>query len=111
MGGGNGYSGGGSGMSVGCDGGYNGGDGESCNGEHGGYGTGEDVTSFKLENFVLTPGARGISSNNGGGGGGVLVNGDGPDHEDEHDATGYGAGGGWTRGGLQGVILIEIINN
>ena len=45
-------------MSFGCDGGYNGGDGESCHGEHGGYGTGEDVTSFKLENFVLTPGAR-----------------------------------------------------
>ena len=61
--------------------------------------------------FINRLGARGISYDAGGGGGGVLVNGDGPDHEDEHDATGYGAGGGWTRGGLQGVILIEIINN
>ena len=39
----------------------------------------------------------------------MLVNGDGPDREDENDATGYGARGGCTRGGLQGVILIEII--
>ena len=42
-----------------CDGGSNGGNGLSGDGHTGGHGTGEDVTLYKLDNFVLSPGAGG----------------------------------------------------
>jgi len=52
-----GYSGGGGrGIYSGCDGGTDGSDGEDCSYD-GGHGTGDDVTAYKMDNFVLTPGA------------------------------------------------------
>merc|ERR1712098_381288 len=77
-----GYSGGGAyntgAYTRGYDGGSDGGDAE-C----GGTGTGEDVTSFTLLNYQISPGSRGhfyssLGDNSGGGGGGVLVDGAGP---------------------------------
>ena len=101
-------------MSVGCDGGTNGGDGVAFGNRDGGHGTGEDILSYELDNFDLTPGAGGqpYESGNGyyhgGGGGGVLVNGEGPHRNSNGQGEGYG-GGGMVRGyGLRGVILVEI---
>ena len=84
----------------------------------GGYGTGEDVTWYKLDNFVLTPGAGGQASNSctgfrvhAGGGGGVIVNGNSPAHEFSI-GKGYGAGGGGCNApsGSTGAILVELLN-
>ena len=75
-----GFSGGGAwcGVSRGCHGGADGGDGEYGPYGPGGEGTGEDVSSYKFDNYVLTPGAGGEWFNDagfyaGGGGGGVMV--------------------------------------
>ena len=118
--GGDGYS-GGTGycnVATSCRGGSNGGDGD--NGEYGddgattgGHGTGEDITNYNLDNWVLTPGSGGDgtvpcgSAAYGGGGGGVLVNGEGP-HQEAQDGEGYGGGGGACS--QPGVILIEIVS-
>ena len=117
--GGDGYSGGGA---DGYSGGSNGGNGDDpWYRSDDGHGTGEDITTYRMDNFVLSPGAGGkvwYSGDHfkysdiyyGGGGGGVLVNGQGP-HRDSYDnqGEGYGGGGGGRyREGLPGVILIEI---
>ena len=72
------------------------------------------MTKYAFDNFVLTPGAGGISYSDAGryysgGGGGVLINGDGPDVEEEQ-GQGYGGGNGgpWSSGS-PGVIVIEIV--
>jgi len=122
-----GYSGGGGlghyGYDRGCDGGTDGGDGEDCDYGYGGRGTGDDVTAYNMDNFVLMPGAGGKYYYNftisnyryGGGGGGVLVNGDGPQRYSDIQGEGYGGGGGphkvsgvWHYDGLPGVILMEV---
>ena len=114
-----GYSGGGGSGSPGCDGGTDGHDGEDC-AYGGGRGSGDDVTTYKMDNFVLTPGAGGKyfydsidGYNYGGGGGGVMVNGQGPQRDSDNQGEGYGGGGGrhYSRGtydGLPGVILMEV---
>ena len=114
-----GYSGGGGGASPGCDGGTDGSDGDDCTYD-GGHGTGDDVTAYKMDNFVLTPGAGGkyyvdgYDYYYGGGGGGVLVNGEGPQRDSDNQGEGYGGGGAYVSGvggafdGLPGVILMEV---
>ena len=108
-----GYSGGGA---MYCDGGCGGGDGDSSGSYHGGHGTGEDIVTFVLDNFILSPGDGGEHySQWGGGGGGVLINGQGPDEgENTLVGSGYGGGGGYysssQRQGLEGVIVAEIMN-
>ena len=120
--GGHGYSGGGAygrDGGAGCDGGSDGGDGEDDQKNDGGRGTGEDISSYKMENFVLTPGAGGKyyydGSYYGGGGGGVMVNGQGPQRSSDNQGEGFGGGGGWRVNGhkginvgLHGVVLIEV---
>merc|ERR1719334_143838 len=114
--GGAGYSGGGG--NGACEGGSDGGAGECGNG---GSGTGEDVTSYILQNYQLSPGAGAQYHYSGGyywggGGGGVLVNGAGPGVEERNnkeraqwsDGQGYG-GGGTIYSGASGVIIVEII--
>jgi len=115
--GGDGYSGGG-GNYGGCNGGSAGGNGECANG---GSGTGEDITSYRLQNYQLSPGAGGqFYDYNGGGGGGVLVDGAGPGVEETRGGAqwshGQGYGGGGTYHGSSGdnyghggVIILEII--
>ena len=143
-----GYSGGGGGASGGVPGrgqtggsnGGNGQDGEESYDFHdfeGGHGTGEDIRQYRLDNFVLSPGAGGNGSwGGGGGGGGVLVNGEQPVRYRQYDkewkaewkkyhslyGKGYGGGYGCTDidveggyawpthsgGGRPGVILLEI---
>ena len=56
-GGSDGYSGGGGYGTEGCEGGTDGSDGEDGYYGDGGHGNGEDVTAYKMDNFVLTPGA------------------------------------------------------
>jgi len=77
----------------------------------GGEGTGEDIATFKLENFNITAGRGGCGT---GGGGGVLVDGNGPDQGIfGRTGQGYGGGGGGGSGydvGNQGVILLEMRN-
>ena len=115
--GGNGYSGGGGLCS--CNGGSGGGDG-ACEGEKylGGLGTGEHLSSFPMDSFILTPGFGGqyYSDGHGGGGGGVLINGAGPEEWDTTQGQGYGGGGckydsqgNKVNIGLRGVILIEMV--
>ena len=104
--GGAGYSGGGGGPGR-CNGGSDGGDGE-C---YGGSGTGEDITTYTLQNYQLSPGTGGQHYYDGifyggGGGGGVLVDGAGP--SDDRTGQGYG-GGGTLASGNSGVIILEII--
>ena len=119
--GGDGYS-GGSGDCDGvspCRGGSNGGDGDDGSNTEsaGGHGTHENVGDYKLDSWVLTPGAGGDgtlpcsdASYRGAGGGGVLVDGVGPNHYVQ-DGEGYGGGGGYCgNNGQQGVILIEVLN-
>ena len=114
--GGDGYCGGGASGLYG--GGSDGGDGM---GSASGHGTGEDITAFHFDNWVITPGAGGdyydggIRDEDGGGGGGVLVNGIGPDrnHQNNNNCQGQGYGGGGCVGGYQyvglpGVVLIEV---
>ena len=113
--GGDGYSGGGGWSIFGADGGSNGGDGEE-GAFGGGRGTGEDIKSFRMEHFVLSPGAGGKGALvKEGGGGGVLVNGEEPMRWKNGDGEwneyrtwvgrGYGGGGNPPR---PGVILLEI---
>ena len=92
-GGGNGYCGGGQ---QGNAGGTDGGNGVGGTSE--GQGTGEDVQSFKMDNFVLSPGAGGLPyrTSYGGGGGGVRVNGIGPGRNSETQGDGYGGVKGTT---------------
>ena len=88
----------------------------------GGHGNGDNVTAYKMNNFVLTPGAGGeyysYDDDNyfGGGGGGVLVNGEGPQKDYYAQGEGYGGGGcklltGGQDDGLPGVILMEVEEN
>ena len=105
------------------DGGSDGGDGEDV---VAGAGSGQDVTTFTFNTWVLTPGDAGqgykgnyntttCSSGStyfyerlwGGGGGGVLVDGEGPG-TDYREGKGYGGGRGASGNGGTGVILIEI---
>ena len=107
--GGDGWSGGGDGCCNRYKGGSNGEDGLGDG--HEGKGTGQKLTSFPMSNFFLSPGNGGIiektTSDEGGGGGGVLVDGLGPDRV-LGQGEGYG-GGGSSGDGLQGIILMEII--
>ena len=113
--GGSGYSGGGAECTEApyCYGGSNGGNGVDGTEGVGGHGTAEDVTSYKFEYFVLSPGAGGECSYDhfeGGGGGGVIINGQYPP-SNKYDGQGYGGGGGgiqYGTYGFQGVILLEI---
>merc|ERR1711976_23853 len=107
---GNGYCGGGWGVSAHCNGGSNGG-----NAEYGGHGTGEDITAYALESWIVTPGAGGNKYHDlfgyyGGGGGGVLVDGLAPDRT-RFQGEKYGGGGlgrsFYHNEGLSGVILLE----
>ena len=84
----------------------------------GGSGTGENIRSYALSHFTLSPGYYGepkISHGVGGGGGGVMVDGNGPSALTWH-GQGYGGGGGYDPGnsggystGLDGVILLEVV--
>ena len=121
--GGDGYSGGGGGSIEPCDGGTNGEDGE-CDG--GGYGTGEDISTYHFDNFKLSPGAGGCHYSGpgyywGGGGGGVLINNEGPGvgvgvnkaGVQWSDGEGYGGGGTYPSTadyyGEPGVVILEIV--
>lgn len=117
--GGNGYSGGGS-VSCECNGGSDGGDGGGDGDTHiGGKGTGEKLSSFPMDTFILSPGVGGqyYGSSFGGGGGGVLVNGAGPQEWNVHQGQGFGGGGchyssdskEYVEIGLRGVILLEMV--
>ena len=115
--GGDGYSGGSAGgYTGGFDGGYGGDDGDF----RGGSGTGEDITSYRLTHWALTPGAGGKvypeacsdDGGCGGGGGGVLVDGTGPSTNNSYTGQGFGGGGAGVTSigyecGLQGIILLE----
>ena len=116
--GGKGYSGGG-GWNCSCNGGSDGSDGagDEENNHFGGHGTGEKLSSFPLNSFILTPGVGGQHySGHGGGGGGVLVDGAGPSEWDNTQGEGYGGGGcrdnslgDYVSIGLRGVILMEMV--
>ena len=104
--GGPGYSGGG-GYDAG-DGGENGSDGEDGYG-HGGDGSGFDLTSVNMDNFILSPGKAGSGLTFwGGGGGGVIVNGEKPTGEHSFTGEGYGGGGCFVDKGLPGCVLINM---
>ena len=84
---GDGYSGGGAfgSHTAGHNGGADGGDGHTDGLYPSGRGSGQDVSSYVFDNFVLSPGMGGaywydilFDNYAGGGGGGVLVNGKGP---------------------------------
>ena len=107
----------GNGVIEGRDGGSDGGDGEDV---VAGAGSGQDVTTFTFNTWVLTPGDAGQGYNSqsgttyfytryyGGGGGGVLVDGEGPDGTTNYEGKGYGGGRGVNGNGGGGVILIEV---
>ena len=115
--GGDGFSGGGGNGAY--NGGSDGGDGAGDGDKYlGGQGTGEKLSSFAMDSFLLTPGVGGQyhSAGFGGGGGGVLVNGAGPAEWDNTQGQGYGGGGCAydSQGnlvfiGLRGVILLEMV--
>ena len=117
--GGDGFSGGGGWGSY--NGGSDGGDGAGDGDTHlGGQGTGEKLSSFAMDSFLLTPGVGGRYYTGiymaGGGGGGVLVNGAGPAEWDNTQGQGYGGGGcafdsqgNTVYIGLRGVILLEMV--
>ena len=117
--GGDGYSGGG--CRGHCYGGSNGSDGQGDDHGEGGSGSQVDLTSFPLDNFVLSPGPGGKwcewniwgspGGVKGGGGGGIIVNGE------VSGKQGYGGGGGGGEGiycggggANGGIILVEIIS-
>ena len=104
--GGTGYSGGG--YSDG-DGGENGGDGEGGSNGTGGRGSGFDLTTVQIKNFIISPGKAGTTSGtNGGGGGGVVVNEAKPSGGNSTDGEGYGGGGSNQGLGLPGCVLIDL---
>jgi len=111
--GGDGYSGGGAQW---MPGGSDGEDGSGYSDQFlGGTGSGIKVADFQFDNFILTAGSGGIGADmdiyGGGGGGGVLVNGNGPDRH-EYQGEGFGGGGAGyneTSGGLQGCVIMEIV--
>ena len=113
--GGNGYCGGGGSGSP-CGGGTNGTDGECSSG---GFGTGEDISTYFFDNFKLTPGKGGLAYEDnsyyrGGGGGGVLINEDGPGVRDngtsvQSKGEGFGGGGFNSVWGEPEVVIIEIV--
>ena len=81
--------------------------------------SGEDVTSFVFDNYILSPGVGGeyrqedpncwfLCIHNGGGGGGVLVNGEGP-QTTVNNGQGYG-GGGCQGPAQSGAVIIEIFS-
>ena len=113
---GDGYSGGGGSFGSSNAANHGGSDGEDGEGDSGGDGTGQELTSFKFDNFVLTPGAGGFF-NHGGGGGGVVINGGSPPRPHEGVGEGYGAGGEGqtdydsplTSNGISGAVIIEIV--
>ena len=130
--GGDGYSGGGAlSLQQGMNGGSDGGDGEGeemcidCGLTTEGHGSGVNVSSYHLNNFVLSPGVGGVWSEHpghyfhAGGGGGVLVDGEGPQRDNDNQGEGYGGGGSsrtdsnnaLRHEGLPGVILLEIVEN
>ena len=82
----------------------------------GGRGTGEDITSYTMSEFTVSPGQGGeYNAVHGGGGGGVLVGGWGPARS-QPQGEGYGGGGGLglegfqtTTAGLAGVVLVEVV--
>ena len=81
-----------------------------------GEGTGEDVSSYKFDNFLLSPGEGGLR-HYGGGGGGVLVSGRGPDRDHSGQGEGYGGGGegqqqpdSLVNTGLPGLVLVEVVH-
>jgi len=79
---------------------------DSSDGNHGGKGSGLDISTIALQHFKLTPAAGGdYCGQYGGGGGGILVDGQGP-----HNGESYGAGGGKCNNAdpAQGIVLIEI---
>ena len=108
--GGAGYSGGGgygAAAHTGGDGGENGGDGEDGQSGSGGDGSGFDLTTVNMNNFILSPGKGGIITGTlGGGGGGVVVNGGKPTG-DAYNGEGYG-GGGHVGPGFPGCVLLEL---
>jgi len=109
-GGGNGYSGGGGGSNYnGAAGGSNGGDGGNSTTVSGGKGSGLDLSTLHMNNFVLTPGKGGEPNERyGGGGGGVIVNGIKPGNA-THSGEGFGGGayGYGSSNGWPGCVLIE----
>ena len=125
-GGGSGYSGGGGFGESGGVGGSNGNDGGKGDWPSleesyaGGSGTWEDITTYQLTEFTLSPGQGGQHYRHpnggygyyyGGGGGGVLVGGSGPSRN-QYQGEGYGGGDGSNDGntnGLPGVILVEVV--
>ena len=72
------------------------------------------MREYKLVDHVLSPGRGGQGSYGGryvlrSGGGGVLVNGKGPDREDQKHGEGNGGGGGGGAiNGLPGLVILEI---
>ena len=126
--GGNGYSGGGGycyERTTKCLGSFNGGtDGTAGQGRSSigifGYGAGEDLSLYSMDNFNVTPGKggdefwdnlpAGTRQLFGGGGGGVLIDGVGPPNAMNLTLTGEGYGGGEGRcsKGMPGVILVEV---
>jgi len=110
--GGAGYSGGGgagAGAGAGGDGGENGSDGEDGTNGSGGDGSGLDLTTVQLDNFILSPGKAGTTYGSwGGGGGGVIVNGEYPTGGTVHYGKGYGGGGNYRGDGFPGCVLIDL---
>ena len=110
--GGDGYSGGGAGTGypnrAGGDGGSDGSDGgDYSSSDTGGKGSGLGVGTLNMTRFVLTPGKGGTHSGGGGGGGGILVNGEKPSNEYDHDGEGFGGGGGSCEA-FPGCVLLEV---
>jgi len=113
---GDGYSGGGGSFDESNGARHGGSDGEDGEGDSRGDGTGQELTSFKFDNFVLTPGVGGFF-NHGGGGGGVVINGGSPPRMHVGVGEGYGAGGEGqtdynsplTANGISGAVIIEVV--
>jgi len=108
--GGRGYSGGGGAANFNGAGagGTNGGDGGNGT-VAGGQGSGLDLSTLHMNNFVLTPGKGGEpTEKHGGGGGGVIVNGIKPGNA-THSGEGFGGGayGYSSSRGWPGCVLIE----
>lgn len=103
--GGDGYSGGGA---YGAAGGSDGGDGEMSSYGEGGIGSGIDVKIYEMKNVVLRAGNGGGSY--GGGAGGIVVNGESPDFNENHQGEGFGGGGG-ALPPIQGCVVLELFDS